>query len=110
MTAQQEKQEGVNLNDPNRRKEFKASLTAMTYDFGEIDKIKDTIKEDIAVMSQTYGIDKKMIRKLAVTMYKRNYSSLQEENEHFAEVYETIIESQMSSSTKDPLHTEETEE
>lgn len=100
--AQKEKDGGANLNDPIKRQEFKSSLAAITYDFDAIDKLKETIKEDVAAISQKYGIDKKLVRKLAVTMYKHNYSSIQEENEHFAAMYETIIEGRVGTIV-DPL-------
>ena len=100
--SKQAKDSGANLNDPIKRQEFKSSLAAITYDFDAIDKLKETIKEDVAAISQTYGIDKKLVRKLAVTMYKHNYSSIQEENEHFAAMYETIIEGRIGTIV-DPL-------
>ena len=87
---------------PHERKKFKSSLAAITYDFDAIDKLKETIREDVAAISQTYGIDKKIVRRLAVTMYKHNYSSIQEENEHFATMYETIIEGKIGV-ISDPL-------
>lgn len=97
-----EKTGGTNLNDPEERKKFKSSLAAITYDFDAIDKLKETTREDVAAISQTYGIDKKIVRRLAVTMYKHNYSSIQEENEHFATMYETIIEGKIGV-ISDPL-------
>jgi hypothetical protein len=105
-----EKDGGNNLNDPIKRQEFKSSLAAITYDFDAIDKLKEQIKEDVAIISQKYGIDKKLVRKLAVTMYKHNYSTIQEENEHFAAMYETIIEGRIGT-INDPLdNTDEDED
>ena len=104
-----EKEGGANLNDPEERKKFKSALAAITYDFDAIDKLKETIREDIGAISQTYGIEKKIVRRLAVTMYKHNYSSIQEENEHFAAMYETLIEGKIGTIT-DPLDKEEVDE
>jgi hypothetical protein len=102
MAKEKEKDSGKNLNDPQTRQAFKSSLAAITYDFDAIDKLKETIKEDVSSISQQYGIDKKLVRKLAVTMYKHNYSTIQEENEHFAAMYETIIEGRVGT-ISDPL-------
>ncbi len=48
-----------------------------------------------------------MIKKLAMTMYKHNYASLQEETNHFETLYETLVEGRLT--VVDPLEDEEQE-
>jgi hypothetical protein len=113
--AKKEKQpkdsKGNVLADPEVRKKFKSSLATITHYFDQIDKQKEGVKETIADLSAEYGLDKKTIRKLAVTMYKHNYGSLQEENRHFEILYETVIEGKLRDpddvGSKDPLDSDE---
>ena len=90
------------LNDPVERKRFKTGLATVTHHFQAIDNEKEAIKEVIEELAEQAGLDKKTVRKLAVTMYKHNYASLQEENQHFSLLYETIIEGRLTA-VADPL-------
>ena len=94
------------LANPQERQKFKSALASTTHYFEIIDQQKEGIKESVAEISQQYGLDKKLVRKLIVTMYKHNYASIQEENEHFATLYETIIEGRLSL-VSDPLDKED---
>jgi len=62
----------------------------------QIDDAREAIKETIADLSGATGIDKKQIKKLATTMYKHNYATLQEENRHFEALYETLVEGRLT--------------
>lgn len=97
--AKKEKQskesKGNVLADPEIRKKFKSMLAVITQYFDAIDKQKEGMAETLADMAVEYGLDKKTIRKLAITMYKHNYGSLQEENRHFEVLYETVIEGKL---------------
>ena len=95
------------LNDPDERKKFKSSLSAITHQFQLIDDQKESIKEQVAELSAMYGLDKKIIRKLAATMYKHSYTDVLEENRHFEELYETVIENKIRDDRFDPLDDEE---
>lgn len=103
----QEKESKNVLQDPELRKKFKQVLVVLTTDMSLIDQRKEAIKETVAEASSEYGMDKKLIRKIASTMYKQNYGSLQEENHHFEILYETIVEGRLrdegSSESPDPL-------
>jgi hypothetical protein len=90
----QNKEQSVNkvINNLDERKKFKTTLATVTHYLQQVDDLKEGIKETIADLSSTTGIDKKTIKKLATTMYKSNYGSLQEENRHFELLYETLIE------------------
>jgi hypothetical protein len=94
--AKKEKESKGNvLADPEIRKKFKSSLASVTHYFQQIDDLKEGCKETVADLSAEYGLDKKTVRKLAVVMYKHNYGSLQEENRHFEQLYEIIIEGKL---------------
>jgi hypothetical protein len=113
--AKQEKQskesKGNILADPEMRKKFKSALATVTHYLQQIDDQKEGMKETIGDLSGEYGLDKKTIRRLAVTMYKHNYGSLQEENRHFETLYETIIEGKLRDpddvGSSDPLDSDE---
>jgi DNA-binding IclR family transcriptional regulator len=93
------------VNDLDERKKFKTTLATITHYFQQIDDVKEGIKETITDLSGTSGIDKKTIMKLAKTMYKHNYASLQEENRHFETLYEMLVEGKLSV-VQDPLDKE----
>lgn len=90
------------LNDADERKKFKSSLSAITHQYQLIDDQKESIKEQIAELSDMYGLDKKIIRKMSVTMYKHSYADVLEENRHFEALYEQIVEGRLRDSA-DPL-------
>lgn len=79
------------LNNPDERKKFKSQLSAITQYFQQIDDLKEGVKDTVVELSQVYGLDKKLIRKLAVTMYKHDYANRVEEDNHFRELYEIIL-------------------
>lgn len=91
------------INKPDERKKFKATLATITHYLQMIDDQKEGIKETVADLSANTGIDKKLIRKLATTMYKHNYQTLQEENSHFELLYEMLIEGKINSAGTNPL-------
>lgn len=102
--AKKEKQDnskGNILADPEVRKKFKSALSSVTHYFQQIDDLKEGAKETVADLSTEYGLDKKTVRKLAVTMYKSNYGSLLEENRHFETLYETVIEGKLRDPDED---------
>lgn len=92
---QPKESKGNILADPEMRKKFKSALATVTHYFQQADDAKEGAKETVADLSVEYGLDKKLIRKLAVTMYKHNYGSLQEENHHFEVLYETVVEGKL---------------
>lgn len=111
---EQEKESKNVLQDPEMRKKFKQLLVVITTDMSLIDQRKEGIKETIAGASAEYGLDKKTVRKMAATMYKHNYGSLQEENRHFEVLYETIVEGKLrdpdGAESPDPLDVQDEQE
>ncbi len=95
------------LADPEARKKLKSGLATITHYFQQIDDLKESVKEGLGDLAAEYGLDKKAVRKLANTMYKHNYGSLQEEQRHFETLYETIVEGKLRDpddvGAKDPL-------
>ena len=113
MTVQAAK--GVNaLANPEERKKFKAALVDLTHQYQLIDDRRETIKEAIAELSNQYGVEKKHIRKLAVTLHKHNYGELRKQNQTFEAFYELIVEGQLRKDgdldpNADPLDAEDDE-
>ncbi len=78
------------------RLEFKAMLVEMTKLFQQNDDNREALKDIAAAAEEKFGIKKKLVSKLAKTMYKHNYADLQQENEHFSDLYEALIEGKNS--------------
>lgn len=74
------------------RAEFKTMLVEMTKYLQQMDDLREDYKTVAAGAEEKFGIKKKLVSKLAKTMYKRNYQDLQQENEHFSHLYEVLIE------------------
>lgn len=74
------------------RKKLKTILAEMTNCMQRADLEKESMRELAADASKTYEIPKKIINKLARTMYKRDYQTLQQEQEDFETLYETLVE------------------
>ena len=71
---------------------LKNALTEMTHCMSRMDAERDAKKDIAATIKEKFEITPKNINKLAATMYKRNYTDLQQENEDFEELYEIIVE------------------
>ena len=78
-------------SDPEERKLLKTMLAEMTKNLADADKQKEYMKETADSIYSQFGIPKKIINKLARTMYKRSYADLQAENEDFEFLYEALI-------------------
>lgn len=76
----------------SERAEFKTMLVEMTKYLQQMDALREDLKLVASAAEEKFAIKKKLVSKLARTMYKHNYADLQAENEHFATLYETLIE------------------
>lgn len=85
------------LANPEELKKFKQFLVTITHYMQIADDQKTAIAETVAEASTTFGIDKKIIRKLASVMFKHNYADIQEENNHFEILYESLVGSKITS-------------
>jgi len=83
------------LMDQEERAKLKARIAEITHYFRNIDDLRDGLKESIASISDASGLDKKIVRKMASTMYRANYDTLQEETRNFEEMYESIVEGKL---------------
>ena len=79
-------------SDPAERDKMKGMLTEITHRLRQIDDNREAMKEIADEVVKNYGLQKKIVTKLARTMYKHNYADLQSENEHFEVLYETLVE------------------
>lgn len=76
--------------DPNELKKLKLMIVEMTHAMSRADGEKEHIKTIASEAAEQFGIQKKLVNKIARTMYKSNYASLQEENEQFELLYESV--------------------
>lgn len=82
----------INSINPKDRTELKAMLAEMTNCMQRIDDEREHMGDIAKAAEEKFGIKKKIIRKLASTMYKHNYADVQQENEHFEFLYEALVE------------------
>lgn len=109
--AKQTKEEKANiLTNPEELKKFKQVLATITHYLQIIDDQKEAIKETVEEAAGEYSIDKKLIRKLANTMYKHNYADIQEENNHFELLYESLVGTRVTLSNELDEDSDEEEE
>lgn len=88
-------------SSPSDRQKLKNLLVEVTNCLARIDGEKEAMKEIISTGEENFGVKKKIITKLARTMYKRNYSDLQAENDDFESLYEILVEGKISNSQSD---------
>ena len=74
------------------RTKLKAMIVEMTNVLSRVASEREHMKEIASVASEEFGLEKRLINKLARTMYKNNYADLQSENEHFEFLYEAIVD------------------
>ena len=80
----------------NERPELKIMLVEYTKLLQANDTNRESMKDIAGACEEKFGIKKKLISKLAKTMYKHNYADLQQENEHFSFLYESLVEGRKS--------------
>lgn len=96
-------------SSPSDRIKLKAMLAEITKCLQRIDDERQSVKEIAEAAQEQFDIKKKFVTKLAKTMYKHNYADLRAENEHFDELYETLIEGKKAAAPT-PAADDETEE
>ena len=83
---------------PKDRQEMKQMLAEMTASLQRIDDEREHMKDITKVIEEKFTIKGKVSRKLASTMYKHNYADVQAENDHFEQLYESLVEGRKSTS------------
>lgn len=78
------------------KKAMKSMLVEMTNCMRRIDDEREQMKDVAKAAEEKFEIKTKTFKKLASTMYKHNYQDIQEENEHFAFLYESLVEGRNS--------------
>lgn len=86
---------GSALVDPETRKQLKGRLAETTHYLRQIDDLRAGLKDSIASIANDFSLDKKVTRRMVNTMYRTNYDSLIEENRHFEQMYEIIVEGKL---------------
>lgn len=81
-------------SNPSDRQKLKAMLTEITHCMLRIEDEQSAIKDIVNDAAEKFDVDKKLLKKLAKTMHKRNFSDVQHENESFENFYEILIEGQ----------------
>lgn len=104
MAKPKDSERGANiLNSPEERKKFKSALSTITHYYQQQDDLKESLKDTISDISEQFSIEKKHVTKLAKTMFKSNYQTLQDENRHFEILYELLVEGKLRDDHGDPL-------
>lgn len=92
MSIEQTTDHVIIPSSPADRQKMKSMITEMTYCMQRIDDEKSAMKDIAAAIEEQFDLPKKHVNKLAKTLYKRNYETLQAENEDFETLYESILE------------------
>lgn len=82
-------------SNPADRKKIKQQLHLITAQMQLIGDGRSAVKDIIDLLFDEYKIPKKVIRKLAKTMYDSNYVEVSAENTQFEVIYETLNEIQI---------------
>lgn len=76
--------------DPDKRKAIKKVLDELSGSMSRIEGERDYISETIKKLSEEYDINKKVLRRMAKTYHKQNFSREIAENEEFETMYEQV--------------------
>lgn len=76
--------------DPEQRKAIRKVLDEVSGCLTRIESERDYISETIKKLSEEYQINKKVLRRMAKTYHKQNFSAEIAENEQFETMYEQI--------------------
>lgn len=79
-------------SNPKDRESLKAALVEITDTMTMMDSLKEKKKDIVDMIKETYELTPKTINKMAKTMYDRSYQTLQQENEDFELLYESVVE------------------
>jgi pantothenate synthetase len=89
--------ENVQLN-PEERKQLKTMLGEMTLCLQRIESEREQMKDIAAAVEDALQIKKKHVNKLARTMFKHDFDNLQQEQEEFEFLYESVVQSSRNDS------------
>lgn len=87
-------------NTTTDKQKLKEMIGEITKCMLRIDAEREAMKEIIKDAADRYKIDKKLVRRIASTMYRSNYADVQAEHEEFETLYETIVEGKKTDDSK----------
>lgn len=87
--------------NPEHRARLKGMIVEITRCLELIDAQKEQMKDIAQNAEDEFSIKKTLVTKVARTMYKQNFESLQHENSVFEDLYEVIAEGKKISITAD---------
>ena len=76
--------------DPEHRKAIRKALDELSASMTRIEGERDYITETIKKLSEEYQLNKKVLRRMAKTYHRQNFSSEIAENEEFETMYEQV--------------------
>lgn len=76
--------------DPEHRKAIRKTLDELSASMTRIEGERDYITETIKKLSEEYQLNKKVLRRMAKTYHRQNFSSEIAENEEFETMYEQV--------------------
>lgn len=82
----------MDVLNPKDAQALKVMIVEMTKCLQTMDNEREAMKDIAESAEEKFGVKKKHINKVARTMFKHNYADLQEENEHFEDLYESVAE------------------
>jgi len=85
-------------SSPADRQKLKLALEQITDSMARMDAEKDHIKYVITMIKENFELDPKHVFKMAKTMYDRSFADLQQENEDFELLYESVVEGMAAAS------------
>lgn len=83
-------------SNPADRQKLKLALVEMTNCLARMDAEREAKKDIANTIKEQFEIKPAVANKLAGVMYKQNYASLQQEQEDFELLYETLVEGRKS--------------
>lgn len=81
----------INSLSSHDRQVLRGAILELNDSMTRVSSERDLQKDIIDKLTDKLGIDKKIVRRMAKTYYKANYSSEVEDNKAFEEFYETVI-------------------
>jgi hypothetical protein len=80
----------IDLKDPKTKAELVAVMKEISNEFDTIEEARDQIKEIIAAASDTFDINKGLLRKVARFYHKRNIAEYENEAHEIKNLYSQL--------------------
>ena len=80
----------IDLNDPKTKAAMLSVMKEISHQYHDSEDLRDSIKEIIDAASTTFGIEKKILRKVSRFYHKRNISEFESEAAEVTDLYSQI--------------------